>query len=164
MDILIRKAKKDDLDEILDLLLQTARIHHYGRPDIFKDNSRKYSKDEFYEILDDDKKPVFVAQDTATKKVVGYAFCQMLKFEERAVLKEYESLYLDDLCVDEKFRGNGIGKRIMDYLKEYAKTACCYNIELNVWDCNKAAIDFYEKNGLVTQRRRYEWIVSDKNE
>jgi len=38
----IRKAKDSDLEGIKDLLLQVLTVHHNGRPDIFKPNSRKF--------------------------------------------------------------------------------------------------------------------------
>ena len=162
MDIIIRKAQKEDFETISGLLLQIAKIHRQGRPDLFKDNAGKYSREEFFKILEDGTKPVFVAQDTDTEQVLGYAFCSINVYEERPVLKGYKSLYLDDLCVDETFRGAGVGKRIIGFLKEYAKNAGCYNMELNVWECNPEAVSFYDRNGFTSQRRRLEWIIENE--
>lgn len=159
MEIAIRKAQKEDFGIVTKLLLQIAEVHREGRPDLFKSNARKYSEEEYLEILKDGESPVFVAQDTETKQVLGYAFCKILVYEEDSVFKEHRSLYLDDLCVDETIRGAGIGRRLMEFLKEYARQKGCYNIELNVWECNPAAISFYEKNGFLTQRRHVEWIT-----
>ena len=36
---MIRKAQEKDIDKILDLLRQVARVHHKGRPDIFMDGT-----------------------------------------------------------------------------------------------------------------------------
>lgn len=162
MEISIRGAQKEDFEAVSRLLFQIAQIHHQGRPDLFKDNTGKYSEEEFLRILEDETKPVFVAQDTETKQVLGYAFCKINLYGEQSVLRGYKSLYLDDLCVDETVRGAGIGRRIIGFLKEYAKKSGCYNMELNVWECNPGAISFYDRNGFETQRRRLEWIVAQE--
>ena len=48
MDVTIRKAQISDNKGVLRLLTQIAELHHKGRPDIFKDNTKKYSKHEFF--------------------------------------------------------------------------------------------------------------------
>ena len=43
--MLVRRAKIKDIEKINELLLQVAMVHHYGRPDLFKANCRKYKND-----------------------------------------------------------------------------------------------------------------------
>ena len=61
--MLVRRAKIKDIEKINELLLQVAMVHHYGRPDLFKANCRKYKNDELVEIVKDDNRPIFVAED-----------------------------------------------------------------------------------------------------
>ena len=49
--MLVRRAKIKDIEKINELLLQVAMVHHYGRPDLFKANCRKYKNDELVEIV-----------------------------------------------------------------------------------------------------------------
>lgn len=158
MLIKIRNAKTEDCDGILRLLTQIATIHNVGRPDIFKPNTRKYDKDEVLDILKNPGKPVFVAVDE-NNNLLGYAFCILLIINENKVFNEYKTLYVDDFCMDEDARGKNVGTNLLNYIKTYAKQNECANIELNVWDFNKSAVDFYRKAGFVTQRRRMEMKI-----
>ena len=72
----IRRAEEKDMDGINRLLLQVCMVHHNGRPDLFKGNTRKYTDNELLEIIQDDKKPIFVAVDE-NNYVMGYAFCKI---------------------------------------------------------------------------------------
>ena len=51
--MLIRRAQEKDIPAIHDLLLQVLRVHHEGRPDLFKPEARKYTDDQLREILKD---------------------------------------------------------------------------------------------------------------
>ncbi|MEI6578251.1 MAG: GNAT family N-acetyltransferase [Eubacteriales bacterium] len=158
MDVTIRKAQISDNKDVLRLLKQIAELHHIGRPDIFKGNTKKYTKQEFSKILKDKNKPVFVAVDE-NDNVLGYVFCMVINYKDHAVFNDYHSLYIDDFCVDESMRGQNIGKKLFDAVKIYAKEIGVYNIDLNVWEFNEGAIKFYEKCGFATQRRRLEIIL-----
>ena len=156
--MLIRRAKVQDIESINRLLMQTAMIHHYGRPDIFKPNGKKYTDEEICEILVDESRPVFVAVDE-NDQVLGYAFCIFKQILGHEIMTEIKRLYLDDLCVDEGKRGLGIGTALFEYVVAYAKETGCYNVELNVWGFNEDAIRFYEKSGLTPQKTIMEMIL-----
>ena len=57
----IRRATCNDIDQINALLYQVLTVHHNGRPDLFRENAKKYTDEELKTILTDDKTPVFVA-------------------------------------------------------------------------------------------------------
>lgn len=158
MNITIRKAQISDNNDVLRLLEQIAELHHIGRPDIFKGKTKKYSKEEFMEILKDKSKPVFVAVDEHDR-VLGYVFCMIVKTKDHAVFKDIRSLYIDDFCIDTSLRGQHIGKKLFEAVKNYAYEIGVYNIDLNVWEFNAGAIEFYQKCGFATQSRRMELIL-----
>lgn len=139
------------------LLRQVLEVHHKGRPDLFKGNVKKYTDGELAEIIKDDKKPIFAAFEG--EKLVGYAFCVIKQFPDDNILTDIKTLYIDDLCVDENERGKHIGTAVYEYVKEYAKTIGCYNITLNVWECNPSAKRFYEHLGLVPQKTGMEMLL-----
>ena len=140
------------------LLLQVLTVHHNQRPDLFKGNTKKYTDKELKAIIEDDMKPIFVAVDE-DETVLGYAFCQYIQHINDNILTDIKSLYIDDLCVDEKSRGTHIGKSLYEYVIEYARKSECYNVTLNVWSCNQNALQFYEKCGLVPQKIGMEKIL-----
>lgn len=56
-------------------------------------------------------------------------------------------LYLEDLFVHPRYRGQGIGKKILAHLAQIAEERGCGRFEWWVLDWNKPAIQFYEKLG-----------------
>ena len=154
----VRRAKSTDLEKINDLLCQVLEVHHHGRPDIFKGNTKKYTDEELLAIIADDTRPIFVAVDESDT-VVGYAFCVFIRHENNNILTDIKTLYIDDLCVDESRRGLHIGKELYSFVCNFAKESGCYNLTLNVWACNEGALRFYEKLGLVPQKIGMEKIL-----
>lgn len=150
----IRFAKKSDTGALLSLLSEVLQIHHSIRPDIFKSGGTKYSENELYNIIDDEKTPIFVAEiDT---RVVGYCFTVIIEQEENAILKKRKDLYIDDLCIAKDMRGCGIGQELYLNAEEYAKKIGCDFVTLNVWDGNDSAIYFYDKMGLTPRKNLLE--------
>lgn len=154
----IRRATTKDMDGLNKLLMQVLMVHHYGRPDLFKANVKKYTDEELQEIIADDKTPIFVGVDE-NDEVLGYAFCRFIQHMDNNILTDIKTLYIDDLCVDEDKRGMHIGKQLYECVLSFAKENGCYNVTLNVWSCNESAMKFYEKCGLVPQKVGMEVIL-----
>ena len=53
--------------------------------------------------------------------------------------------HIEDIVVSNKYRGNGYGKKILNYLIDFAKKKKCYKVILN---CKKELCVFYSKNGF----------------
>ena len=154
----IRRADYGDKDGIDRLLLQVLTVHHNGRPDLFKENCRKYNHDELKSLLCDDSRPVFAAFDESGY-MLGYAFCIIKQLLNDNVMTDIKTLYIDDLCVDESARDQRIGKALYDYCVDYARQIGCYNLTLNVWECNEGAKRFYEKMGLTPYKTSMEKLL-----
>lgn len=153
---MIRKAMKTDIPRIHELLRQVNEIHQQGRSDLFK-LANKYQDDELEELLNDEKRPIFVI--TNHDEVQGYAFCILEEIHHSNLLYELKTLYIDDFCIDEACRGTHLGTQLMSYVKEYAKSCGCYNVTLNVWSFNESAIKFYKKCGMFPQKIKMETIL-----
>ena len=147
---MIRLATEKDIPRIGELLSQVCLVHHHGRPDIFK-VGRKYSDEELYKLLKDETRPILVYTDE-NENVLGYCFCIFQQHPDNSVLNNIKTLYVDDLCVDEKMRGKHIGKELFDAAVTLAKKNGCYNLTLNVWSCNSTALKFYQAQGLTPQK------------
>ncbi|MBQ6491376.1 MAG: GNAT family N-acetyltransferase [Atopobiaceae bacterium] len=143
----IRRATPDDLEGINSLLRQVLMVHHEGRPDLFKANTKKYTDDELLAILADDEQPVFVAVDEAGR-VLGHAFCVWEVYSGHNTMVDRRTLYVDDICVDEAARGRHVGSALYAHVLDYAREQGFYNVTLNVWSCNPGAMAFYEAMGM----------------
>lgn len=147
----IRKAEERDIPRLGELLLQVCRVHHEGRPDLFRAGGRKYDDGELAQLLADKNRPILVAEDDAGW-VAGYAFCAVQRHAGDGALCDGTTLYLDDLCVDGNCRGQGAGKLLYEAVLDLARSLGCRNLTLNVWACNPGAMRFYEKCGLQVQK------------
>ena len=153
---MIRKAKKRDIPTIIELLHQVNMVHHVLRPDLFKPNTTKYDEQELEAMLKNDRKPIFVFDNDA---VLGYAFCIVTEVKDDKLLQNIKTLYIDDICVDEKARGQHVGKALYEYVRDYAHSIGCNNVTLNVWDGNDAALSFYRNMGMKVQKTTMEIVL-----
>ena len=157
--MMIRKANKEDIKRIIELLHQVNMVHHVLRPDLFKPHTTKYSIQELDSLLKDESKPIFVFDDGT---VLGYAFCQVSEIKDDQLLEDIKTLYIDDICVDENSRGKHVGKALYEYVREYARSIGCNNITLNVWEGNDAAYSFYKNMGMQVQKTTMEVLLKTK--
>lgn len=154
----IRRAHAEDEERIGELLEQVLEVHHDVRPDLFKRGTKKYTEEELLGIISDKNRPIFVAEDE-NGLILGYAFCVFVQHVGNNILTDIKTLYIDDLCVDRAARGRGIGRSLYNCVVEFAKEIGCYNVTLNVWADNTAALGFYESLGLHKQKIGMELIL-----
>ena len=154
----IRKAQEKDISRIIELLGQVLQIHAEIRSDIFIPDTTKYTEQELATLLKDEKKPIYVAVNEEDV-CLGYAFCQVKEQPFSNNMVQFQSLFIDDLCVDRFARGQHIGESPFDYVKQEAKKMGCYEVTLNVWAGNTSAEKFYEKMGMKTKERQLEHIL-----
>jgi len=153
----IRRAEEKDAERVLALLSQVLEIHAALRPDLFISGTTKYTRDELLAIFADECRPVYVAVDEEDR-TVGYVFCVLEEQPRTTNQNPFTSIYIDDLCVDESARGQHVGERLFEFVKEEAKRRGCYEITLNVWDGNDARA-FYEKMGMRVKKTTMEYVL-----
>lgn len=142
----IRKANINDVNGINALLYQVQDVHANGRPDIFIKGTKKFKDEELIEILNGNDLIFYVYE--ANKKILGYICIKIIIENESFSKYARKELYIEDLCVDENYRHQGIAKELYDYIIELAKKEGCSHITLNVWELNKNAKEFYKKMGM----------------
>ncbi|MBQ2244555.1 MAG: GNAT family N-acetyltransferase [Oscillospiraceae bacterium] len=153
----IRTAAGQDIPGLLELLRQVGQVHHEIRPDIFPPECLKYDHEELLVLLEDRKKPVFVAMDG--ELVAGYCFCQLRDHESGRCSVPRRELYIDDLCVHENCRGTGIATALYRHTEAFARQEGCHSVTLNVWCGNDSAMRFYEKMGLRPRNIMMETVL-----
>ena len=159
-EVTIRRAKFKDIPQLDKLLFEVHKIHSDIRPDLFTVGEKKYTDEELEQIIVDEQKPIFVAENNG--KVKGYAFCIFKQDLESKSVTNIKTLYIDDLCVDEDTRGMHIGTKLYNYVIDFARKSGCYNVTLNVWAGNDGAMKFYERIGFKVQKIGMETILQKK--
>lgn len=146
MNLKIREANINDIDNgLLEVFIEGYRYHQKGRPDIFVNLSDEELKNDLIQNLD--RLSTIVILDD--EHIVGY-----LSY----IIKKQHTwkLNVDQLVILERYRGKGLGKKLMDEAKRIAKENGCDRIELNCWLFNENALAMYEHIGFNRQRTIYE--------
>jgi glucosamine-phosphate N-acetyltransferase len=132
--IAIREIECEDIDKdylkVLDNLLS---------PEIDEILAKNILK----EIKSNPFHKIFVAEDSETNKIVGTT---TLLVEPKFINRGMKVGYIEDVSVKKGHEGLGIGKQVIDYVSNYAKTVQhCKKILLYCSEKNKV---FYEKLGF----------------
>jgi len=138
----IRFAQKRDLTQIIDLCKEHAEYEQVDYE--LKNKSKLLSK--FLFKQNPSLKCLVVVQENL---VFGYATF-MKQFSTWDV--DYY-IYLDCLFLKETIRGKGLGRLIMERIKQYAKTENCDIMQWQTPGFNKRAVDFYQKIGGISKRK-----------
>ena len=156
--MLIRRAELTDIPHILRLLVQVCNVHQAIRPEIFKRDGVKYTESDLIELLQDEGRPVWCAVEEG--RFLGYCFCQWVEYRDSSVSTDRRELYIDDLCVDETARGQGVATALFRFVTDTAKAGGTDFITLNVWQGN-SALRFYEKMGMTPRKTTLELRLED---
>jgi ribosomal protein S18 acetylase RimI-like enzyme len=154
----VRRAIPDDLASIMPLLVAVAGMHIENLPDVFKSPANPYSESEIRDRMEKGEKSVFVSTNSADE-VTGVLLCSFQKRQNHPVMKDFRTLWIDEVCIAEAHRRQGYGKLLMDYAVEFARENGCSRVELNVWAFNQNAHDFYVSQGMREQRSVMEYIL-----
>jgi len=142
--IQVRRATVRDADAWLSLVDALADYEKLNRPGA--EARQRLVADAFGE-----RPRVEVVLAEAGGSVVGYA---IILFTYSSFLA-LPTLYLEDLFVLERHRGQGAGYQLFLYCVEEAHRRGCGRMEWQVLDWNRPAIEFYEKLG---GRQMKEWL------
>lgn len=142
--ITIRPGTPDDLDSVHQLIQELAEFER--EPDAVETTVDSMQEDGFG---DRSVFQFFVAEDQ--EKIVGLA----LYFYSYSTWKG-KCLYLEDLIVTESYRGQGLGRRLLDAVVMKAQAENAKRVVWQVLDWNTPTIDFYKSLGAELLP---EWIT-----
>ena len=146
--MIIRIANDNDIDNnLLKLYIEGFNMHYENRKDIFIKKTNEELKKDLINVLKSREKIILVIE--VDNIIIGYATFQCKN-------KVSNSFWIDEIIIDENYRNQGYGKKLIDELSIFAKKHNCQRIELNCWSFNKDALKFYEKIGFTQQRIIFE--------
>lgn len=116
-----------DYDQVFNDLRHKLRVHNRDKCTWLKENSPVNSNG--------DKRINFIYHNGKDNAVIGGLFGHM----------EYNWLHLEQLYVDEEYRGSDIGTELMEIAETYAREKGATGIVLETWSFQ--ARPFYEKLG-----------------
>ncbi len=137
MNLKLRNAKRTDMGSVLKLIKELALFEK--EPEAVEITKETLLEDGFGEKP---KFQVFVAE--LNEEIVGMAL-----FYPRYSTWKGKALHLEDLIVQEKHRGKGIGNALYAKVLKYAYDFDFKRVAWEVLDWNKVAIDYYISTGAV---------------
>ena len=137
MDFEIRKATESDLPAVLRL---------YGQPGM--DNGRVLTVEAAAQILRRmatyREYAVYVATVNDASVVGTFALLVMDNLAHMGT----PSAVVEDVCVDERLHGQGIGRAMMHFAMEFARERGCYKLALSSNAAREGAHAFYRSLGF----------------
>jgi len=157
MSLFIRALETNDLDNLLEiddsfivnarLILSLSTVNR--RIEYTVEEVPNYEKS-YLQNQNDNEELAYNAYINKPNQVIYIALLhnQIIGF---IVLKKNWNhyAYIEDITVDKKYRTLGVGKRLVDQAKKWAKEGNMPGIMLETQNNNVAACKFYEKCGFV---------------
>ncbi len=142
-DVLIRSARSSDLPAVIALWRQLQDINaSFDARLTLAESAADWFIGYLGDQLDNPNMAVLVAEQE--KIIVGYTFGQIMR---RPTLASGDCGYVADLCVEEAWRGQGIGRRLYERLRAWFRANGITAIEIQVVRANPASQAFWRKMG-----------------
>ena len=153
---MIRLATIHDLKEVNRLRRQVNDLHVQGRPDLFKAGFGPEIQAYAEQYLNGENG--YAAVEETDGVIAGMVMVDYIVRPEGTYSPERKFCHIAEICVDDAYRLRGVGKRLMDYVKQDAKEKGFPRIELDVWAFNDA-LAFYAAEGFTVFRRFLEYPI-----
>ncbi len=134
----IREAVEEDVPLILQFIRKLARYERLSHEVTATEESLRknlFRKRRFAEVI--------LAE--YRRKAVGFA----LFFHNFSTFLGTPGIYVEDLYVDETYRGRGFGRALFNHIVRLVKKRGCGRMEWSVLDWNRPAIRFYKNMGAL---------------
>ena len=143
---MLESARPEDREAVEALARQVHGLHVSWRPDLYTLPEALYPEPLYVQVLE--QKSLFVARQEET--VVGYLRIRRLDAEGNGLVPRRE-LVVEELCVREDLRGQGIGTRMLQEAAVLAKAFGCTSLRLGAYPQNEEALAFYQKLGFTVR-------------
>jgi ribosomal protein S18 acetylase RimI-like enzyme len=149
----IREAVPSDYESLCVLLDEADAPHRENLPWMFqKPRGAVRRKDYVLGLIADEAVGFFVAQ--VGDRLVGSMCVMIRESPEIPIFVRRRYAVVDEVVVKREFRRTGIGRALMEKAHEWAVAQGADSIELNVWEFNQGAIEFYKTLGYETASRK----------
>ena len=142
-DIIIRKAQLEDLNIIQNLNNELFKLEKENYDStLVRDWPLSEDGKQYFEDLIINHYVIVAIKDD---KIVGYLAGSI---NEKGSYEEIQYGEINNMLVDNNFRGLGIGQLLIDKFKQYCKDNNINNLKVVASAKNIKAIEFYKNNGF----------------
>jgi len=154
---MIREAQINDLKQVSVILKEVHLLHQENRSDIFKELKEPIDMTYHQKLIEDEASKLYVQLDGDI--VIGYMTLKLIEVKSHPVLKNKKIVKMEELALLKNYQGKGFGKSLFNKAIDYAKEIDAEKLDLQVWDFNIAAKEFYKKRGMKFKIHTLEYIV-----
>ena len=132
---MIRKLQKVDINRVADIWLKTNLKAHYFIPEQYWTNN--------YAVV---------------KEMLPQA--EVYVYEDDKIIQGFVGIndeYIEGIFVSDEMQSHGIGKILLDYIKDKK-----VRLHLNVYQKNVRAISFYQREGFAIQCEQIDEFTDEK--
>ncbi|MBL8132644.1 MAG: GNAT family N-acetyltransferase [Anaerolineae bacterium] len=151
--VIIRTARPDDYPGLNPVIQAVDNLHADAVPRVFRRiEGTARSVEWFADALNTPDSLLLVAVDGDA--VVGFLAALVRQSPEMPMFVPRRWMVVDGVYVADAYRGQGVGRALMEQAQAWALAQGLSEVELNVWEFNQDAIGFYETLGYTTITRR----------
>lgn len=132
---MIRKLRKTDINRVADIWLKTNLKAHYFIPEQYWTNN--------YEVV---------------KEMLPQA--EVYVYEDDKIIQGFIGIndeYIEGIFVSDEMQSRGIGKMLLDYIKDKKD-----RLQLKVYQKNVGAMSFYQREGFTIQSESMDEFTREK--
>ena len=141
---MLELARPGDREAIDRLAKQVHAMHVSWRPDIYEMVETMYTPERFSDAVK--ARQLYAAKIDGA--VVGYVLVKIRDYDWPGVVRR-KVMLIDEICVEQSCRGQGIGQQMMAEVRALAKAFRCTDMQLGVYPQNDDAVGFYQKCGFT---------------
>lgn len=154
---MVRYAVEQDLQRVNELRRQVNELHVKGRPDVFKAGFGEDLQAAACAWIQGENSDILVVERDGV--LCGAACVDYVHKPETPYGAARSFYHVQELVVDEAFRRQGVAGELFAFMKEDAAKRGFDKIELDVWEFNTSAVDFYRAMGFRETRRWMEYSL-----
>lgn len=132
---MIKKLQKTDINRVADIWLKTNLKAHYFIPEQYWTNN--------YEVV---------------KEMLPQA--EVYVYEDDKIIQGFVGIndeYIEGIFVSDEMQSRGIGKMLLDYIKDKKD-----RLQLKVYQKNVRAMSFYQREGFTIQSEEMDEFTGEK--
>lgn len=148
--ITYRAATVEDALSICELGQLLNAVHHAARPDIYAAATQDFSRDlpHWSGLFEKPGQVVFIAN---VGHQVAAFITASLSASSGPLMQSLNVVRIGSVCVAEQFWGKGIGRRLIQLVKNWAIENDAQDLRLSVWPFNARAARMYTEFGFETR-------------
>lgn len=160
--VTIRPAQETDFDGLMTLYVEFHAFHVRGVPSRLRlpepaadlatsERERARMRDQLWAIARDPSAALLLAE--ASGEVVGLAEVYQRRDDPNPLTVPYTYGYLQSLMVAERWRGRGVGGRLVAAAEGWARARGATQLRLDAWEFAAGPLPFYQALGYQTTKR-----------